>query len=330
LFGTTPTWFFDETVDGLYTHHAVVTDVGFRQRSALVQDVRATVDALDAFLPFDPVVVEELAGSVQRSGCRAVISDIAPLGIAVAERAGLPSVLVESFTWPWLYEPLLAGEPTLRRHAELLAGWFARADVHVQTAPLCLLDASAGLHAPPISRPARATRESVRALLDVGEGERLVLLTMGGVHQSLPFVPRLRSLDGVSFIVTGAPHTRTDGNLRLFRADARLYMPDLVRAADAVVAKAGYGTVAEVWAQGRPLAYITREDSRETGPLRSWIEREINGMEIAGADFGTGDWIERVPGLLDLPASVPPSSGGAPIVARYLAEALDLWPDGAL
>jgi hypothetical protein len=65
LFAATPTWFFDESVAGLYTYHHLVTDVGLVQQSALAYDLGATVDALDAMLPFDDALVGSLASQVR-------------------------------------------------------------------------------------------------------------------------------------------------------------------------------------------------------------------------------------------------------------------------
>ena len=106
LFTTAPRWFFAESL-AAFTYHDVTVDVGFRQKSALTIDPERTVEALQALVPFDPGLVERLATDVVEAGCSAVLCDIAPLGVAVAERAGLPSVLVENFSWPWLYEPLV-------------------------------------------------------------------------------------------------------------------------------------------------------------------------------------------------------------------------------
>lgn len=326
LFSTAQRWFFDESVEGLYGYHHVTTDVGLRQASALVHDARGTVAALDELLPFDDAWVEALAATVSEADCRAVLCDIAPLGIAVAKRAGLPSVLVENFTWPWLYESLVEDAPGLGVHASTLAGWFERAGVHVQTEPLCLASPSADFRAPPMSRPARATREDVRAALGIAADARVVVLTMGGVPEELPFLSRLRRLADVTFLVTGASQTLVDGNLHLFAQDERLYMPDLVRAADAVVAKAGYSTIAEVWTEGRPMAFVTRADFRETGPLREWITSEMPGFEIPGSGFASGDWIDRVPELLDMQASGSQKESGADAVARFLVDTLELTP----
>lgn len=329
LFTSSPRWFYDESVEGLYRYHEVVTDVGFRQKSALEFDLEATVAALGQLLPYDGDLVEGLALEVGRAGCGAVLCDIAPLGIAVAERAGLPSILVENFTWPWLYEPLLPQAPGLVRLSNELALWFGRATLHVQTDPLCAPDHGAAVRVAPIARPVRGGRDEVRQALGVERDTTLVVLTMGGVPQELPFLPGLHDWPEITFLVTGAPETRVEGNVHVFDNGSRIYMPDLVHAADAVVAKLGYSTVAEVWREGRPMAYVTRADFRETGPLREWVQREMVGFEIPGADFAGAAWLERVPELLD--RSLPEAGGevrrsGADDVARAVLELVGTEP----
>lgn len=322
LFGASPRWFFDESIPGLYRYHEVRTDVGLRQHSALAFDLDGTVAALEAMLPFDEAWVDSLAGTVSAAGCSAVLCDIAPLGVAVAQRAHVPSLLVENFTWPWLYHPLIERAAALRPLSDEIRTWLERVTWHVQTEPLCAFDAAADLHVPPIGRVARAERARTRARLGVEPESAVVLVTMGGVPQDLPFLGRLRTLDTVEFVVTGAPETHTEGNLHLFDKDERLYLPDLVCAADGVVAKLGYSTVAEVWREGKPLAYVTRPDFRETGPVRSWVERELDGFEIPTAAFPDGDWIERVPELLGMGGTEPRSEGGEETVARFLLDRL--------
>ena len=319
LYAATPRWFFDESVPGRYRRHEIQADVGLVQRSALEHDVAATVDALGALLPFDRTLVDGLALEVRRAGCRAVLSDVAALGIAVAERAGLPSVLVENFTWPWIYEPLLAEAPGLARFAEELARWYARATCHVQAEPVCFPDPHATVVVPPIGRPPKRSRAVTRDGLGVGEGERMVLVTMGGVPHEIAFLDRMRDVPDVTFVVTGAPSTRRDGNVRLFDNDTRIYMPDVVRAADAVVAKLGAGTIAEVWREGRPSAWVTRPAFRESGPLEAWVRSRLAGFSMEPAEFETGAWLARVPELLATPAPPRGEGGGAERVAELLA-----------
>ncbi|MEQ8329281.1 MAG: hypothetical protein RH859_02335 [Longimicrobiales bacterium] len=319
LFGSTPAWFFDESVPDTFDRHEVETDVGFRQRSSLDVDLHATVQALEAFLPFDDALLDRLTDIVVGAGCQAVLCDISPLGIAVAERAGLPSVLVENFLWPWLYEPLLDEAPGLADAARALQAWFDRATLHVQAAPACV-PAPGAVAVPPVSRVPRRDRRTVRRALDVPDDVPLVVVTMGGIPQDLPFLDRLAAHAPVHFVVTGAPETVTSGTLRLFGPSAPLYMPDFVGAADAVVAKLGYGTAAEVWAAGCPFAWVARPNFREAGPLGGWVEATVPGFSLAEADFLDGAWLDRLPELLDIPPTRGVREGGAGAVADLVAD----------
>jgi hypothetical protein len=324
LYASTPRWFFDESVAGRYRMHELRTDVGFVQRSALELDLEATAAALDDFLPFDGGLVEGLALEVRRTGCRAVLCDIAPLGIAVAERAGVPSVLVENFTWPWLYEPLLEEAPGLAAASAELARWLGRATWHVQTEPVCASSPRAAIVVPPVSRPGRSPRDEVRRGLGIDADRPMVVVTMGGIPHVLPFLDRLRELPDVAFVVTGAAETLRMGNLHLFDNATRIYMPDFVRAADAVVAKLGYSTLAEVWRAGRPFAYVTRPDFRESPELAAWAAERLPGFAVEAAEFEAGGWVDRIPELLSAAAPGPRGEGGADDVARWLVDTLKL------
>ncbi len=95
-------------------------------------------------------------------------------------------------------------------------------------------------------------------------------------------------------------------------------MPDLLRAADAVVAKLGYGTVSEVWREGIPFAGVTRPDFREMQALEAFAESELEGFVMTREAFAAGEWIERLDDLQGLPRR-PRTRGGAGRVAEVLA-----------
>jgi hypothetical protein len=318
VFTTAPRWFFEESLGGAFRYHEEVVDVGFRQRSALHVDVDATVAALRDFLPLHEERVSALAAKVRAMGCRAVLSDIAPLGIAVAERAGLPSVLVENFSWPWLYEPYAAHRPELKAFGDELARWTARASVHVQARPMC--EPNPALEAvDPIGRPPRDGRKEVRGTLGVPEGVPLVVVTMGGYEEDLSFLPRLEAVSDTHFLVTGAHRTERQGRVHLYDNRTPLYMPDVLRAADAVVAKLGYGMVAEVWAEGLPFAQVTRPGFREMAALEAFADEQLAGFRLSDGDFAAGAWIDRLPELLATDRR-PHEGGGAGRVSEILLE----------
>ena len=318
LYTTVPRWFFDVSIEGLFRYNDVACDVGFVQPSALNYDLHRTVEALHDLLPFDPVLLDTLASRVLEAGCEAVLCDIAPLGIAVAERAGLPSVLIESFSWQWLYEPLHGCAPELVQFSEELERWWRKATVHIQTEPLCWRDDAADTLVDPISRVPRREREQVRTQLGIPIDARMVVITMGGYAEAMPCLKRLRAMSDVTFIVTGADETIRDGNLVLFGSQSAIFMPDLLRAADALVAKLGYGITAEAWREGLPYAFVSRRDFREMPPLEAFVQRELLGFEISSEGFAAGDWIDRVPELLSLPRQ-PRDGGGADQVASVVS-----------
>lgn len=318
VFTTAPRWFFDESIPGLFRQHREVVDVGFRQRSALRSDPAATAEALRSLVPFDERRVEALAAAVRAAGCSAVLCDIAPLGVAVAEAAGVPSLLLESFSWGWLYEPLAPEVPELGTAGAYLDACARRADVHVQARPLCVRDPAAEI-VDPIGRRPRLDRANARRAFGLAQTDTVVVVTMGGYGEDLGFLDRLRAMETVRFVVTGAVACEERDNLLLFDNDSPLYMPDLLSAADGVVAKLGYGTVAEVWSEGLPFAYVTRPDFREMPPLEAFAAAELSGFRVSADEYARGVWIDRIPELLAMPRR-PHAGGGATRVADLLLD----------
>ena len=321
VFTTAPRWFFEESLGDRFDYHEEVVDVGFRQQSALHADVPATVAALRGLLPFDADRVSRLADRVRGAGCRAVLCDIAPLGIAVAEAAGLPSLLLENFSWGWLYEPYLREEAALGPFGAELDRWAAAATVHIQARPMCVRD-EALRAVDPIARPPRRDREATRRELGIPASAPLVVVTMGGYSEDLSFVPRLREVSDAHFLITGAIRTESGANLYLFDNATPLYMPDVLEAADAVVAKLGYGMVSEVWRSGLPFAQVTRPGFREMASLERFAQDELSGFLMDAAAFSRGEWIARLPELLDMPRR-PHTGGGAGEVADILLRLAD-------
>lgn len=180
IFTRTPDWFFAESLRGPYRLHPTETDVGLVQLDALRADLDATVERLAGLLPFSAGRVDPLAAQVQTLGCQAILCDIAPLGIAVAQAAGVPSVLLENFTWVDIYAEYVEECPALLPYTAQMAHWFAGADFHIQTSPVCNPSTNPTLTVPPVSRSPRTGRAEVRRLLAIPDDSPFLLITMGG------------------------------------------------------------------------------------------------------------------------------------------------------
>jgi hypothetical protein len=319
IFTTVPDWFFRDSLRVPYTLHEVQTDVGLVQRSAMQEDLPATLRKLDAFIPFDPVLVSGLAQEVRQLGCALVVCDIAPLGIAVAHSAALPSVLVENFTWDWIYAGYLRQEPDFQKYIDTFAQLFHSASFHIQTEPLCAPDSSASLRALPASRPARTRRADTRRRLEIPESAKAVLVTMGGIPENYQDLDRFSRFNDIYFIIpAGSTKNEFKQNFRLMPHHSDFYHPDLMFACDAAIGKSGYSTTAEAYYAGVPFAFISRADFREAAPLAKFILSEMNGLEIQAEAYQDGTWIERVPDLLAMPHIQRTEPNGADQIAQFI------------
>ena len=308
-FTEVPASVFTESVPGGVTLHRAWTDVGVVQRGPFAEDLGATVEALGAHLPFKAELLTALAAEVRATGASAVLCDISPLGIAVAEVAGLPSILLENFTWDWIYRGYLEREPRLARFADLLEGWFAKATVHLQAAPICEVRPGAVALAPICRRP-RSTRAEIRARLGVGEQQQLVLLTLGGVPWSFAGGDGdadgkrngngsdPAALGGALLLVPGREEAQR-GAVRWLDS-TRWYHPDLVHAVDAVVGKVGYSTLAEVLSAGVPFGYLPRAGFRESPVLERFITERMPSIAIDPTALVGGGLRAVLPELLRL------------------------------
>lgn len=323
LFTKIPQWFFDDSLDFAVNYHTLLTDIGLVQTSPLKADLDATVRALNEFLPFDRTLIASLASRVKELHCELIVCDIAPLGIAVAEAAALPSVLIENFTWDWIYESYITEDARIKPFADETRRWFDAARFHIQMQPVCD-PRHVDLTTHPVSRKIKSQPQDVRAALNVPANSPLVLITMGGTPAEHDFLHQLEQQRETFFVIPGGnikQEIRTmesRNNLRLLPQHSAFFHPDLVNACDAVVGKIGYSTIAEIYRAGIPYGYVRRADFRESDSLPAFIEQHMQGMDIPETEFESGDWVARLPDLLALPRIKRNEPNGADEVADFI------------
>lgn len=313
-----PPWFFKNSLPCPFTHFSWQTDVGLVQRTALREDLPATVRELSRFYPLRREQVARVAEVFAR--CDLVLCDIAPLGIAAARQAGVPSVLLENFTWDWLYAGYLEQCPELHPFLSCLRELNRLADYHIQAIPVCA-PGPCDLLAGPIARRIRSGRAEVRKKLGIAPRQRLVLVSLGGLGMA-GINLRLPDDDcGTLYLIAGqAAEAQGQKHVRFLPPDSGLEHPDLVAACDAVIGKVGYSTLAEVYRAQVPLGYITRQGFRESGPLVNFIRQEMAGLEISEQELAEASLAARISSLFDLAPPPRRLPDGAAQCAAFLAD----------
>ena len=173
----------------------------------------------------------------------------------------------------------------------------------------------------PMSRIPRTDPSQVRRQLGVADREKMVLVSMGGVPDRFEFLSRLPEKLDCRLVVPGgdgfsSPHAK----VILLPTHSRFYHPDLMTAADVLVGKAGYSTVAEAYQTGIPFGYIKRPDSPESAVLETFISRHMPSMPIPTEAYADGSWVARIPALLQIPRRPLRGDNGADDAANHIID----------
>jgi UDP:flavonoid glycosyltransferase YjiC (YdhE family) len=314
---TVPEWFFAQSLTASYRLLPVACDVGMVQLDPFREDPAATVLALASFWSSLEPEAERLIRSWAAEPPSLVISDISPLGLEVARRLGVPSVLVENFTWDWIYAAYEAETPGLLEFAQRSAELTQTATLHIQCAPVCSVVAGA-TQVSPVSRTPRTPGVETRRALGLDDADRrpLVLLTLGGMGWG----PGALDLGSEYVFVTLGGVDRLSRSESLVRLPNRspVYPPDIVWACDAVIAKLGYSTVAECYRAGARLGYLGRPVFPESPILESFVRAHLPSIEFAPEAHSGRDWGSSLERLLALRSGDSRERNGANEVAELV------------
>ena len=320
IFTTVPDWFFANFNSFGYQYHRLETDIGLVQKTPFQEDLPATIQRLKDFLPFNQSRIAALAEKIRHLKCQLVVCDIAPMGIRVAKEAVVPSVLIENFTWDWIYQGY--EEEGFNEFSAYLQPIFAEATCHIQTQPICKPE-RVDFTADPASRKIKSPSTHIRQLLGLSGTGKVVMITAGGVPKNYGFIDKLKNQTDTHFIIPGASDSENiQNNLILLPENSAYFHPDLINAADAVIGKIGYSTIAEIYRAGTPFGYCARTHYCESKPLVDFVENHMSGFAIGESEFQCGDWIHRLQDLLALPRIEQDTSNGADQIAGFISTLL--------
>jgi L-arabinokinase len=301
---------------------------GTVQRNEFELDLEGTRAAYGRFLAEREERLRREERFLREIRCTAVISDIPALPVRAASALGLPAVGLANFTWDWILEPLFAGfgdDEVL----ETLASDYARGRVHLrlpfgpETSPFPHSEP-----APLVSRRATLEAEQLRRYLGLPADAAALAVVCSGTWDSDARDPiHVRGCEGFRFVTVGDLSVTADAPLHALARDlpAGVAFPDLVAAADVVLAKPGYGIASECLAHRTAFVAIERREFRETPLLVSQLRGLGPCADLSLTDFFAGHWEAALRAAVQCEtpwASVP--ADGARKVAQRLGEILEL------
>ena len=301
IVSSAPQWIFDVNLAGLdYAYRAMAVDEGVFQVDSIRNDLVRTGERWRGFMDGAERWLEEGMALVRETGARGIVSDVAPLAFPLARRAGLPSVLVATFTWDWILDFYRDEDPAFSVIAQKLREWYLMADAMVYT-PFAygLPPVAPSFFVPLIAKKAAEGKREIRRRLG-WEDVPHFFVSFGGCGVNDLDGLRLRDMPEYRFVFLGDDSGREGNIIRL--ANAGVSHQELVAACDAVIGKPGYGTVAECVLNRTPFVYTSRGKFAEYEPMAAEMAAYIPSLHIPHEELFTGglrNHLGRIPAFND-------------------------------
>lgn len=325
-----PLRLFERTLHGHVEVVELQCDSGMVQRDSLNVDTDESLRRAVEFQERLPQLADREAAYLRAQGVDIVVGDIPPLAFVAAAAAELPSVAIGNFTWDWIYEGY--PDPSMRALARDIRRAYQNA---TRVLRLPMAGGFEGLEPitrdiPFIARRSRHDADAVRQALGLpprAHGKPLVLMSFGAYGVSSLDTTALSALADYTIATTDAPSQTpavqpADGLLFISEQDIYgrgLRYEDLVRAADVVATKPGYGIISEAIANDTALLYTSRGHFVEYDVLVREMPRYLRTEFIEQDDLLAGNWSAALKRLLEKPPPPEkPALNGAEVAAAEI------------
>ena len=265
------------------TYNDIRTEVGLvNQPNSLQVDIpRLEHELTDFIASWDTAVTAELA-ILHNLPVACVISDISAIGILVGERMGVRNIGIANFTWCEQYEHLGLSDTIIARFREV----YAKLDL--------LIEYDLMLPAPKLPVPRKqigfiCRRFNPARITAIKAQYGPSIFITCGKSADLDTI-QVDNYTGTIFITSGINITAT-GNATVVQLPVETFdTHNYLAASDTVIAKAGWGTIAEALLSKRNLVLIEREgvleDTENINELkRRGVAVSIKETELARIDM---------------------------------------------
>jgi L-arabinokinase len=265
-------------------------DVGLVQTDNLRFDLEKTYKEVTALLDSAEERIEKEKDFLLRNKVNGVVCDIPFLPLEAAFRAGLPSAAVGNFSWDWIYAHyakkderwsfvVRAIRPYYRRAGLLLRLPFhgpMKAFPRVEDIPLVL-------------RRSSMKKMEIRRLLDLPKDRKIGLVAFSHLSLSSRALKEINALSSRCLFLIREPLNWEGPAFRKVKGKGLSFI-DLVRGADFVLTKPGYGIVSDCLAHKVPMVYCDRGDFPEYAILVKAIKTGLPHQYLSQKDLYEGRW----------------------------------------
>jgi hypothetical protein len=280
-------------------------DVGMAERDTLTIDANGTFERLVKLCAEADQLVAIEVEAVRRLRPDVILADVPFLAGEVAAAAGVPCFAVSNFTWDWICDPLLAGEPAYVAVRKRMQLGYGRMTACLQL-PLGGVSEAFGQVIPTPLIAGRSERDSTDTCRAIGVSptdsrRRLLVALRGGVSDKILRTVAVEAGDYLFLLPGGQSVADAPQNLHSIPPTASVTFADLAAASDVVLSKLGYGIVSDCIAAEKRLLWPRRKGFREDDVVEHEGPAYLRMREVPTADFDAGRWRAALDELIALP-----------------------------
>ena len=313
---TSPHEFLKSRFQCEFEHIPVAFDFGMKMANAVDVQIAESASAYREFHADWRQKVERETQVMRQLKPDLLLANVPYLSLAAAHAADVRAVGMCCLNWADIYHHYCAGDASSQTIHEQMLEAYRSAECFLKVQPaMPMPDLSNVRSIQPIARIGRALRCHIAANSNQSEGEKLVLVAMGGMEFRLP-VQDWPHLPGIRWIVPQAWEVRRE-DVTAFES-LNLSFTDVLASCDAVITKPGYGTFTEAACNGVPVLYLTRHDWPEEAYLVKWLQQSVACVEVERAVLLAGELGDALQRLWAQPKPPRPAATGAAEAAQFL------------
>lgn len=296
-------------------------DVGLHQVDNICFDLEKTKEKVKELLgSAEDRILKEHYFLVDH-GVQGIVCDIPFIPLAAANRAGLPAIGVSNFSWDWIYSSFGKEDPEWNLLAKAVRRYYQTGSLLLRLPFYGAMNAFRRIEdIPLVARRSDQGQAEIRQLLGLPSGLKIGLIGFSNLSLSNEAIQKIEALSSEYLFLIKTPLNWKSPIFRKIEEEGLSFV-DLVRAADFVMTKPGYGMVSDCLSHGTPMIFSDRGGFPEYPILVKGIKSLLASCFMPKEALYSGNWAPYLGKLGRQPPRHPRlKTNGAQVAARRIME----------
>ena len=270
LYTSMPRSLLAKRFEGEFSLIAQAPDVGMTMKNALEVDAAASAVAYQAYHQDWKRSVEQEARLLRSITPDAVLANVPYRILAAAAKAKIPAVAMCSLNWAGIYEHFCGKLPGATVILDQIRAAYRNAHSFLQPMPnMPMSDLENRIGIGPIAQIGNDRRPEILQRLGLNVKAKLIVVSLGGIPTRLD-LSQWPALPDVYWIVPADWDPRRHDTISF--ESLTMDFVNVLRSADALITKPGYGSFVEAACNGVPVLFAPRHDWPEEAYLVEWLQ----------------------------------------------------------